>query len=95
MNVTVFGATGAIGSLTVNEFLANGHTVTAYARNPNKIPAGWGDAPGWSSANCPTPMPSTAPSPVPTPWSARSAPAWTAKPPTCPSSTAPATSSTP
>ena len=43
MNVTVFGATGAIGSLTVNELLANGHTVTAYARNPNKIPAGWGD----------------------------------------------------
>jgi nucleoside-diphosphate-sugar epimerase len=43
MNVTVFGATGAIGSLTVNELLANGHTVTAYARNPNKIPAEWGD----------------------------------------------------
>jgi putative NADH-flavin reductase len=43
MNVTVFGATGAIGSLTVNELLANGHTVTTYARNPNKIPAEWGD----------------------------------------------------
>ena len=43
MNVTVFGATGAIGSLTVNELLANGHTVTAYARNPNKIPPEWGD----------------------------------------------------
>ena len=42
MNVTVFGATGAIGSLTVNELLANGHTVTAYARNPNKIPPEWG-----------------------------------------------------
>jgi putative NADH-flavin reductase len=42
MNVTVFGATGAIGSLTVNELLANGHTVTAYARNPNKIPPQWG-----------------------------------------------------
>jgi uncharacterized protein YbjT (DUF2867 family) len=38
MNVTVFGATDAIGSLTVNELLANGHTVAAYARNPNKIP---------------------------------------------------------
>ena len=38
MNVTVFGATGAIGSLTVNELLANGHTVTAHARNPNKNP---------------------------------------------------------
>lgn len=42
MNVTVFGATGAIGSLTVTELLANGHTVTAYARNPKKIPASWG-----------------------------------------------------
>jgi nucleoside-diphosphate-sugar epimerase len=43
MNVTVFGATGAIGSLTVNELLANGHTVNAYARNPNKVPSGWAD----------------------------------------------------
>lgn len=43
MNVTVFGATGAIGSLTVDELLANGHTVTAHARNPDKIPAHWGD----------------------------------------------------
>jgi putative NADH-flavin reductase len=43
MNVTVVGATGAIGSLTVNELLTNGHTVTAYARNPNKIPPEWGD----------------------------------------------------
>ena len=42
MNVTVFGTTGAIGSLTVDELLANGHTVTAYARNPNKIPPEWG-----------------------------------------------------
>lgn len=43
MNVTVFGATGAIGSLTVNELLAHGHTVTAYARNPAKIPTPWGE----------------------------------------------------
>lgn len=43
MNVTVFGATGAIGSLTVAELLANGHTVTAYARNAAKIPTHWGD----------------------------------------------------
>jgi uncharacterized protein YbjT (DUF2867 family) len=43
MNLTVFGATGAIGSLTVNELLANGHTATAYARNPKKIPPEWGD----------------------------------------------------
>jgi putative NADH-flavin reductase len=43
MNVTVFGATGAIGSLTVDELLAGGHTVTAYVRNPAKVPAAWGD----------------------------------------------------
>ncbi|MFI8170839.1 NAD(P)-dependent oxidoreductase [Streptomyces sp. NPDC085931] len=43
MNVTVFGATGAIGSLTVTELLQRGHQVTAYARNPQKIPAAWGD----------------------------------------------------
>mgnify|MGYP003874362627 FL=1 len=44
MNVTVFGATGAIGSLTVNELLRRGHAVTAYARKANKVPATWGDA---------------------------------------------------
>lgn len=43
MNVTVFGATGAIGQLTVQELLDQGHTVTAYARNPRKIPTTWGD----------------------------------------------------
>jgi putative NADH-flavin reductase len=43
VNVTVFGATGAIGSLTVTELLQRGHLVTAYARNPAKIPASWGD----------------------------------------------------
>lgn len=43
MNVTVFGATGAIGSLTVAELLERGHTVTAYARNRAKVPAAWGD----------------------------------------------------
>lgn len=43
MNVTVFGATGAIGSLTVAELLERGHTVTAYARNPSKLPDAWGD----------------------------------------------------
>jgi uncharacterized protein YbjT (DUF2867 family) len=41
MNVTVFGATGAIGSLTVDELLANGHTLTAYARTrPRSRPDG-------------------------------------------------------
>ncbi|MBB4752876.1 NmrA family NAD(P)-binding protein [Actinoplanes lobatus] len=29
MNVTVFGATGAIGQFVVSELLAAGHTVTA------------------------------------------------------------------
>ena len=43
MNVTVFGATGAIGSLTVAELLDRGHTVTAYARNQAKVPSIWGD----------------------------------------------------
>src|SRR3954462_8873517 len=43
MKITVFGATGAIGSLTVTELLDRGHDVTAYARNPAKVPAEWGD----------------------------------------------------
>ncbi len=43
MNVTVFGATGAIGSLTIDELLDRGHSVTAYARNPAKVPERWGD----------------------------------------------------
>lgn len=42
-NVTVFGATGAIGTLTVDELLLRGHTITAYARNAAKIPPRWGD----------------------------------------------------
>jgi putative NADH-flavin reductase len=46
MNVTVFGATGAIGSLTVDELLGAGHTVTAYARNPARVPASWADRVG-------------------------------------------------
>lgn len=41
MKVTVFGATGAIGSLTVNELLDRGHSVTAYARSLAKVPATW------------------------------------------------------
>lgn len=43
MNVTVFGATGAIGSLTVTELLTHGHTVAAYVRNVSKVPAEWGN----------------------------------------------------
>jgi putative NADH-flavin reductase len=43
MKISVFGATGAIGSLTVGELLDRGHEVTAYARNPAKIPSTWGE----------------------------------------------------
>jgi putative NADH-flavin reductase len=43
VNVTVFGATGAIGQLVVGELLGAGHTVTAYARNPAKVPSSWPD----------------------------------------------------
>ena len=44
MNVTVFGATGGVGSQVVDQLRSRGHQVTAYVRNPNKVPAGWGDA---------------------------------------------------
>jgi putative NADH-flavin reductase len=39
MHVTVFGATGKIGRLVVDQLLADGHTVTAYVRNPAKLTA--------------------------------------------------------
>jgi nucleoside-diphosphate-sugar epimerase len=41
MNVTVFGATGAIGQLVVADLLKAGHTVTAYVRDIGKVPASW------------------------------------------------------
>ncbi len=41
MNVTVFGATGAIGQLVVGDLLTAGHTVTAYVRNAGKVPPTW------------------------------------------------------
>lgn len=41
MNVTVFGATGAIGQLVVTDLLDAGHAVTAYVRNPAKVPTTW------------------------------------------------------
>jgi uncharacterized protein YbjT (DUF2867 family) len=44
MNVTVFGATGGVGSKVVEEVRSRGHTVTAYVRSPSKVPASWGDA---------------------------------------------------
>ena len=37
MRVIVFGATGSIGHLTVQELLKEGHDVTAFARNPQKL----------------------------------------------------------
>ena len=37
MRVIVFGATGSIGHLTVQELLKEGHEVTAFARNPQKL----------------------------------------------------------
>lgn len=37
MNITVFGASGAIGSLLVQAALEKGNMVTAYVRNPQKM----------------------------------------------------------
>jgi putative NADH-flavin reductase len=42
MNVTVFGATGAIGQQVVQQLRASGHAVTAYVRTPGKVPGTWG-----------------------------------------------------
>ena len=41
MKVTVFGATGAIGRLVVDDLLEAGHDVVAYVRNPDKVPPHW------------------------------------------------------
>jgi nucleoside-diphosphate-sugar epimerase len=43
MNVTVFGATGAIGQQVVEQLYTHGHAVTAYVRNPGKVPASWSE----------------------------------------------------
>ena len=37
MKTIVFGATGTVGSLVVRECLSEGHEVTAFARNPEKL----------------------------------------------------------
>ena len=37
MKVTLFGATGQIGRLVVDDLLIGGHGVTAYVRNPGKL----------------------------------------------------------
>ena len=38
LQLTVFGATGKIGRHVIDQLLAAGHTVTAYARDPSKLP---------------------------------------------------------
>jgi putative NADH-flavin reductase len=38
MNILVFGATGATGQHLVKQALSQGHTVTAFVRNPTKLP---------------------------------------------------------
>jgi uncharacterized protein YbjT (DUF2867 family) len=72
MNVTVFGATGGIGREVVTQALDAGHHVTAYLRNPAKLP---GPTPTSrrSPASSPTATRSSAPWTAPTPSSARSA----------------------
>lgn len=42
MNVTVLGASGRAGSEITRELAARGHTVTAVARNPDRIPSASG-----------------------------------------------------
>ncbi|WP_299503213.1 NAD(P)-binding oxidoreductase [uncultured Roseobacter sp.] len=37
MKVIVFGATGTVGRLTVQNLLAEGHSVTAFARTPDRL----------------------------------------------------------
>ncbi len=43
MNVTVFGATGGVGTHVVDALRSNGHAVTACVRNASKVPSSWGD----------------------------------------------------
>ena len=37
MKLLIFGATGSIGGQVVEQALEQGHTVTAFARNPAKL----------------------------------------------------------
>lgn len=37
MKIIIFGATGTVGRITVKEALEEGHKVTAFARNPEKL----------------------------------------------------------
>ena len=38
MNITLFGATGGLGSECLQQALAAGHNITVLLRNPNKLP---------------------------------------------------------
>lgn len=40
MKIIVFGATGTVGRLAVEKMLADGHRVTAFARNPDRLAIG-------------------------------------------------------
>ena len=42
MKILVLGASGRTGSLFTRKALEEGHTVTAYVRNPDKAVALWG-----------------------------------------------------
>ncbi len=39
MNIIVFGSTGGTGRAVIDKLLAGGHSVTAFARDPSKLPA--------------------------------------------------------
>ncbi|WTE42853.1 SDR family oxidoreductase [Streptomyces sp. NBC_01622] len=65
MRVTVFGATGAIGSLVVQQLLDDGHQVTALVRTLPSSPSPTPNSP-LSPASCPTGTPSSRPSAAPT-----------------------------
>ena len=43
MNVTVFGATGGVGSEVVDQLRTHGHRMTTYVRKPSKVPGSWAD----------------------------------------------------
>lgn len=42
MNTAMLGATGSVGSRILAELIRRGHTVTAIARDPDRLPSGFG-----------------------------------------------------
>ena len=48
MKIIVIGATGSVGRLTVENLLADGHTVTAFARNPDRLAVDHRDLNRWA-----------------------------------------------